>query len=132
MYFLPTLIMFLSILAFPTLCCVADHWLLMLFPGSVDTDGSTEDWVQGKGRPCLHTRPWELQQASLAVAASPPYSQQVPMEFQDPLVALTAGCWVHHLFPMAWIFSFEVGGWGWGWLPNVLISGFPHYCLFSF
>lgn len=51
------------------------------------------------------------------------------MKLQDPLVALTAGYWVHYLFPMAWPFGFEVGGWG--WLPAVLISGLPHYCLFS-
>lgn len=84
--------------------------------------------------------PWGLQEASLAVAVSPLYSQQGPVKFQDPLLTLkfltlTAECRGNHLFRSAWPFSFEVGvgvGWEWGWLPALLISGLPYYCLFSF
>lgn len=112
--FLPMLIIFLSILAFPSLCCVVDHSLLMLFPGSVDTDVSTEDWVQGKGRLYLHTRPLG---ASGGIPGSGCISSIFPEgSYEVPAPTGGLNCWVPGKPPLphGMALHSEVGGWGWG------------------
>lgn len=52
------LIIFLPVLAFPTLCYVVGHSLWMLFPCSVDTYGPQKTGCRERGGPVSTPTPW--------------------------------------------------------------------------